>query len=80
MPSEEPTPLSQDASLVLMSLKDHPELGTPEAIVSQRHWVQQVSQDGAHEALRELETRSLARDVAGWWALTETGNTFPHAD
>ena len=61
--------LSQDARLVHMSLIDHPELTTPEAIAAGPYGIQQLRPGGVANALRELEAAKRAVLSFGGWSV-----------
>jgi hypothetical protein len=74
MPIPEPR---DDVKLVLWSLNMHPEDGTPEGIA--RHVSAEMTTARIEGALREAEADGYARELAGEWSLTETGQTIRSA-
>jgi hypothetical protein len=61
--------LSQDARLVQMSLIDHPELTTPEAIAGGEYGIEQLSPGAVADALRELQAAGRAAESFGGWSI-----------
>ena len=70
-----PPPLSNAARIALMSLRDHPRRGTPEAISSGPYSIQQIDAAAVYNGLVELEAQGLAQESHGSWKLTEAGRT-----
>lgn len=68
---EIPAGLSDEARLAMMSLEEHPELNTPEAISAGPLGIQQVDATGIEQGLRELEARKLAVQTFGGWFLVK---------
>lgn len=61
------THLSPEARLAHMSLEDHPELTTPDAIANGPYGIQEVTTSEITHGLKELEAAGLAvQTVAGW--------------
>jgi hypothetical protein len=69
--SELPSDLSSEAKLALMSLEEHPELNTPEAMSRGPLGIQEVDAAGYASGLRDLASRRLAGESAGRWFLIE---------
>jgi hypothetical protein len=63
--------MSGAAKLAYKSLKEHPELKTPEAIAEGPFGVDQISAGDIAEGLRELEAGGRAAETFGGWSILE---------
>ena len=62
-----------DIGLVLWHLRSHGE-GTLDSIASRLP--EYMTSDRTAAVLREAEARGLVRELAGFWSLTEAGQTY----
>jgi hypothetical protein len=63
--------MSDAARLAYASLRDHPELRTPEAISEGPYSVQQIGVGDIANGLRELEAGGRAAQTFGGWSILE---------
>jgi hypothetical protein len=61
--------MSDAAKLAYKSLKDHPELKTPEAIAEGPYSVDQINAGDIADGLRELEAGGRAAESFGGWSI-----------